>query len=213
MLRKARAAVFVRRARPVYNEFVLIARTLAWMAAIVYGTIPSYWLFVHRHAHRWAERGGKRLAAVGPVWPLLWAVVAAMTWRARSTVLYSAGWTWVPGGLLIFCGIVFYGLARRDFSTDQVLGRSELQPHKHEQRLVAGGIRAHIRHPYYAGHLCELLGWSIGSGLLVCYLLLGLAILTGYPMIRGEERELEQRFGEAYRAYRQRSAAVFPGLW
>jgi protein-S-isoprenylcysteine O-methyltransferase Ste14 len=32
-------------------------------------------------------------------------------------------------------------------------------------------------------------------------------------MIHAEERELEQRFGDAYRTYRRRSAAMIPGLW
>jgi protein-S-isoprenylcysteine O-methyltransferase Ste14 len=93
-----------------------------------------------------------------------------------------------------------------------VLGRSELEPDRHEQRLVTTGIRARIRHPYYLAHLFELTGWTIGSGLVVCFALLLLAVITGYAMIHAEERELEQRFGESYRAYRARSSAMFPGL-
>jgi protein-S-isoprenylcysteine O-methyltransferase Ste14 len=188
-------------------------RTIAWIAAIVYSTVPSYWLWVHSRAPDWAQRGGKRLHAVGPAWVLMWVAAAALTWNLRSKALYTAVWPWAPAGLLIFTGIILYGFSRQSFSTDQVLGRAELQPHKHEQRLAVGGIRKRIRHPLYLGHFCELLGWSIGSGLLVCYVLLIFAGVTGYVMIRAEERELEQRFGEAYRAYRQRSAAMIPGLW
>jgi protein-S-isoprenylcysteine O-methyltransferase Ste14 len=183
------------------------------MASVVYATLPSYWLFVHRRAPRWAGRGGKHLLWVGPVWPLMWIAMGLITWNARSIALYQARWTWLPGLLLILCGILIYGAARQNFTTDQLLGRPELQPRRHEQRLVTGGIRAHIRHPFYLGHLCELLGWTIGAGLLVCYVLLVFGGLSGYALVRAEERELEQRFGEPYRAYRMRSAAMFPGVW
>ncbi len=187
-----------------------ILLTIAWIIAIVYSTIPSYWLVVHP----FARRGGRvRLMTIGPVWLLMWIAVGAITWRWRLDTLYDQPWLWLPGVLLIFCGVAFYGAARENFSMDQALGRSEIEPDKHEQRLVATGIRAQIRHPYYLGHLCELLGWTVGSGLVVLYALLPFAVITGYFMVRAEERELEARFGDAYRHYRAHSAVMFPGIW
>ena len=74
------------------------------------------------------------------------------------------------------------------------------------------GIRAHVRHPVYLGHLCEMLAWSIGTGLVVCWLLTALAVATGAVMIRMEDAELEKRFGEEYAAYRKRVPTVLPRL-
>jgi protein-S-isoprenylcysteine O-methyltransferase Ste14 len=187
-------------------------RTIAWMIGIIYSTVPSYWLLIHSRAGRWASRGGKRLLAVGPFWVLLWIVTAAVTWRWRLVALYSAKWVWVPGIGLILAGLTVYAFARQGFTTDQVLGRAELQPHKHEQRLASGGIRSRLRHPFYLGHLCELLGWTIGTGLIVLYGLTIFAVITGYFMVRAEERELQQRFGQAYRDYMARTSALIP-LW
>ncbi len=187
-------------------------RTLAWVAAIVYATVPSYWLIVHPRARRWAQGGGRRLSTVGPLWMLLWLLAGALTWRWRRMSLYDLPWTWAPGGALILTGLLIYVFARQNFSTDQVLGRSELEPERHEQALRTGGIRAYIRHPYYLGHLCELLGWALGTGLLVVYGLAVFGIVTGYFMIRAEERELAQRF-PGYAAYRTRTAAILPGIW
>ena len=82
----------------------------------------------------------------------------------------------------------------------------------HEQRLATSGIRAHVRHPVYLGHLCEMLAWSVGTGLLVCYVLTVFAVISGAIMVRLEDRELEQRFGEDYRAYRQRVPAILPRI-
>ena len=57
-----------------------------------------------------------------------------------------------------------------------------------------------------------MLAWSIGTGLAVCYGLTVFAILTGIVMTRIEDRELEQRFGEPYRTYRNSVPAVIPKL-
>ncbi len=185
--------------------------TAAWMIAIVYATVPSYWLLVHPQIDFWRARRA-RLIVVGPLWIGLWLIVAAITWPWRVLALYRTPWTWIPAVALIFTGLAIYTQARHGFSTDQVLGRSELQPQQHEQRLHTSGIRGRVRHPYYLGHLCELLGWTIGTGLLVLYALTGFALLTGALMIAAEERELEARFGQAYREYKRQVPALLPRL-
>ena len=175
----------------------------------MYATIPSYWLLVHPHVEWWRRRGA-RLARVGPLWMLLWVVMAAITWHWRLVALYSTGWTWLAGVPLILGGLIVYRGAKENFSVDQVLGRSELEPASHEQRLHSSGIRARVRHPYYLGHFCELLGWTLGTGLLVLWAMLGFAIITGAMMIRAEEKELVARFGEPYREYQRRVPAFLP---
>ncbi len=190
---------------------MIVLRTIAWVVAIVYATIPSYWLLVHPHVEWWRARRA-RLVTVGPLWILMWIVAGAITWRWRLVALYTTPWMWIPAAVLFLTGFWVYWQAHKNFSMDQALGRSELEPGRHEQQLNTRGIRARIRHPYYLGHLCELLGWTIGSGLIVLYVLLVIAIATGAIMIRAEERELETRFGEAYRDYRRRVPAMVPRL-
>jgi protein-S-isoprenylcysteine O-methyltransferase Ste14 len=181
----------------------------AWLIAIIYATVPSYWLLVHPHIDFWRARN-VRLSMVGPLWMALWLIVGALTWPWRTLALYRTGWAWIPAAALILAGILIYTRARHDFSADQALGRSELEPNRHEQRLNTAGIRARVRHPYYLGHLCELLGWALGTGLIVLYALLIFAVITGALMVAAEERELESRFGQAYRDYKQRVPAILP---
>jgi len=78
------------------------------------------------------------------------------------------------------------------------------------QKLAVAGIRARVRHPIYLAHLLEMLAWSLGSGLVVCFGLAAWATLSGTVMVWMEDRELEQRFGEDYRRYRERVPAIFP---
>jgi len=58
-----------------------------------------------------------------------------------------------------------------------------------------------------------MLAWSIGTGLTVAYALSAFAAITGVIMIRLEDKELEQRFGEEYRRYRSQVPALIPSLW
>ncbi len=112
--------------------------------------------------------------------------------------------------VLFAAGVFLYAKARHGFSPLQLSGHHELEPERHQQRLVVTGIRQHVRHPIYLGHLLEMFGWSIGSGLLVCWLLTAFAIATGVVMIRTEEEELVGRFGDSYREYQQRVPAIIP---
>ncbi len=171
--------------------------------------IPSYWLLVHPLTGYWRRRGAT-LKHVGPLWLGLWVVAGLATARWRHSLLYSAIWTWVPALALIGAAFYVYSVARQDFSEDQLFGRSELEPHKHEQRLVTAGIRARVRHPYYLAHLLHLTGWALGTGSIAVIALELFAIITGAVMLPLEERELEQRFGDSYRVYRARTSAMLP---
>jgi methanethiol S-methyltransferase len=126
--------------------------------------------------------------------------------------VYSNGWPWVPALFLFGIGLWLYSRSSQDFSARQLGGFPEVVSGHHEQRLVMTGIRARVRHPVYLAHLCEMLAWSIGTGLLVCYGLTFFAMVTGAVMIRMEDRELEARFGEEYRRYKARVPAVVPRL-
>jgi protein-S-isoprenylcysteine O-methyltransferase Ste14 len=184
--------------------------TIGWIAGVAYSTVPTLWLMVHSRARRLGAMSREPLPIVGLVWAVPWIVIAGVTYPWRGVRLYSSKLAWIAGAALIATGLAIYAMARREFSTDQLLGRPELQPDRHEQRLVVGGIRARVRHPYYLGHLCELLGWTLGTGLAVLYVLLVFTIVTGAWMIRLEERELVERFGESYVEYRRRVPPLWP---
>ncbi len=141
----------------------------------------------------------------------MWGVAGAVTWPGRSVLLYDTPFAWIAGAPLIAAGILLYRAARQGFTPGQLGGRPEVE-RRGEQRLVTAGIRQRIRHPIYLGHLCEMLGWSAGTGMAVLFALTGFAVLTGAIMIRLEDAELERRFGQDYRRYRERVPALLPRL-
>jgi protein-S-isoprenylcysteine O-methyltransferase Ste14 len=187
-------------------------RTLGWLACVVYSTIPLFWLMIHPQAHRWRACQASPFRTLIPIWFLMWVGMAALTSPWRNATFYSTPWTWVPAVLLFATGIFIYSTAGAPFSWAQLSGLPEVRAGHRDDRLVITGIRSRVRHPVYLGHLCEMLAWSVGTGLAVCWLLTALSIATGAVMIRMEDAELEKRFGAEYVAYRQSVRAVLPKL-
>jgi protein-S-isoprenylcysteine O-methyltransferase Ste14 len=187
-------------------------QTLGWLACVIYSTIPLFWLMIHPRAHRWRAHARSPYRLLVPAWILTWIGIGALTAHWRDLALYSTPWTWPPAAILFATGILLYRLSQTGFSPLQLYGVPEIVPGNHEQRLATTGIRSRVRHPIYLGHLCEMLAWSVGTGLAVCWLLTGFAILTGALMIRMEDAELEKRFGAEFLAYRQRVRAILPRI-
>ena len=140
----------------------------------------------------------------------MWAIMALATRPWRAIALYANEWAWFPAVILFAVGFFLYAKSGKGFSAGQLGGLPEVHADNRDQRLVTDGIRAHVRHPVYLAHLCEMLAWSIGTGLAVCWGLTAFAVVTGAVMIRMEDAELEKRFGEAYRGYRRTVPAVLP---
>ena len=189
-----------------------VLRTLGWLACVVYSTIPAFWLVIHTRIDYWRSRPRLPYGFIVPGWIASWVVLALITMRWRGVLLYHRAWMWVPAIALFVVGFWLYREAGVNFGKQQLYGLSELKARGVEQRLVTTGIRAKVRHPVYLAHLCEMLAWSVGTGLAACYGLTTLAMVTGAVMIRKEDAELARRFGEEYRAYKAAVPAVFPPL-
>ena len=187
-----------------------ILRSFGWIACVVYSTIPAFWLLIHPRAEFWRSRRRSPYLVLLPVWMAMWIVVGAMTARWRGVLLYQNTRAWIPAAALFFAGLALYKLSHKTFSLPQLGGLPEIRPGQGRQRLVMTGIRARVRHPVYLGHLCEMLAWSLGTGLAVCWALTVFAIATGAVMIRMEDEELARRFREEYLAYRNRVPAILP---
>ena len=133
----------------------------------------------------------------------------------EDSIAEWAGWPVLRVSLLlimlfILAGLSIYSSAFQGFDRAKVSGLAELEPDLHDQKLVVTGIRTQVRHPIYLGHLCEVFGWSVGTGSLATIALLVFAAITGAIMIRKEDAELEARFGDVYRQYRDRVPALLP---
>jgi protein-S-isoprenylcysteine O-methyltransferase Ste14 len=183
---------------------------VAWLACVAYSTIPAFWLMIHPFAGRWRKRQQSPYLLLLPTWMTMWVVVALVTGRWRGILLYRAQWGWAAAAVFFLCGLYLYSRSGKNFSAQQLGGVPEIHGGNRDQRLVTDGIRSRVRHPVYLAHLCEMLAWSVGTGLAVCWGLTAFAVGTGAVMIEMEDAELEKRFGEVYATYRRSVPAVIP---
>lgn len=186
-------------------------RAVGWFACVVYSTIPAFWLLIHPRVDFWRSRRQSPYRILLPLWFVMWVLMAAISAPWRSVTLHANRFTWFPAVALFCIGLLLYWFAHAEFSLTQLGGLPELLPGS-QQHLVTTGIRARVRHPVYLGHLCEMLAWSLGTGLAVCWALTAFAIATGAVMIAMEDHELETRFGQAYEEYKASVPAIIPRL-
>ena len=112
---------------------------------------------------------------------------------------FGDGWAWrALGTALAVAGIAVAGAG---FMRFRALG-TPVDPTARAETLVTTGIYAHTRNPMYVGMTVAFLGLGLAlrsEWLLLLALLMPLILRT--LAIGPEERHLEARFGEAWRAY------------
>jgi protein-S-isoprenylcysteine O-methyltransferase Ste14 len=114
-------------------------------------------------------------------------------------------WELVCGIGLALAGVVLRGWARIH------IGRSSDTRRLHARRLVSSGPYALVRNPLYVGNMAIACGLALLIGAGAWAGLLGLALALHYGRVaRAEEHMLEARFGDEYRAYRERVRRWWP---
>ena len=79
-------------------------------------------------------------------------------------------------------------------------------------KLVNDGIYRYIRHPQYLGFLLLTLGMNIQYTTVLTLIMWPLLIVLYYRLAIIEEKEVEEKFGEEYSQYKQKTPMFFPRL-
>ena len=150
-----------------------------------------------------------RLAVALPLFLGVLTYVAVPRWMAWSALALPAWvrWTGVVLGLAMVPAAywVFHALGRNVSET--VLTR------EHHELVTTGPYRV-IRHPLYAMGIGLFLsvGLMAASWFILLFALIALVAIR-VVVVPLEERELEAKFGDAYRSYRQRTGVLLPRMW
>jgi protein-S-isoprenylcysteine O-methyltransferase Ste14 len=115
-------------------------------------------------------------------------------------VLFSRHERIVTGVFVMLAG---GGLAAMALLTMRAAG-TDPEPWKPSAQLVTGGIFRFLRNPIYVGGWIVMagLGIALASDWMLVMLILSLP-LKHFGVVLREERYLERRFGDEYRAYKQ----------
>jgi protein-S-isoprenylcysteine O-methyltransferase Ste14 len=173
-----------------------------------------YWLFsasgVKATRHR--ESMGSRLLHFCPM--LLAGVLlaapdlAAAGFLSRRFVAVSA-FADIVGSTAVLLGLALCVWARVHLGRNWS-GRISL---KQDHELIRTGPYAAVRHPIYSGLLLAMCGTAWVRGEWRGLLAVGLMTGSYWRKLRLEERLLDQTFGDAYRDYCRRTAALIPLRW
>ena len=104
------------------------------------------------------------------------------------------------GAILFVVGASMLIATRRAFDE----AGTNIRPDMPTTALVTSGLFTHARNPAYQGGSLALLGLALmlGSDWIVLLMVPALLLLH-YGVVLREERYLEQKFGEAYRCYKE----------
>jgi protein-S-isoprenylcysteine O-methyltransferase Ste14 len=136
-----------------------------------------------------------------PVYFLAAMVVEVIAhYLAPLLILVAGPWRWF-GAALIAIGSVFVVLPARQF---QARGTT-IKPFQDATVLVSDGFFGVSRNPMYLGMVVVVAGIALLLGSLSPFIVtLVFALVLDRRFILLEERSLEQRFGDSFRAYRAR---------
>ena len=170
-----------------------------------------FWLVIHPWARWWRKLGLITYLIVIP--PLV--VLGRLIYRVRAKLLgadLGTNWTLIGIALVLSCAMTWLESQYwKQLSIATLVGIPELSLQR-PGKLLREGIYAKVRHPRYL---------SAGIGLLVnaffinyagLYIIVAVTIPIGYLILALEERELVDRFGEAYRVYQREVPQLIPRL-
>lgn len=146
-----------------------------------------------------------------PVIPLATLVLAGvLQWLAPLGLIASLGMPMrlVAGLVVAGAGLLTTSAGRRAL----LRGGTNINPSQPTTALVTDGVFGHTRNPLYVGGSVALCGLALLVGLdWVFLLIIPSCVLLHFAVVRREERYLEQKFGDAYRRYRERVPRYFAG--
>ena len=185
--------------------------SLALLTLVTFIPGILFWPFAHGLVRSWRQLG---LALSYTVLGAILIAIGTGVFLLRHTLLAvefgTNGWLGLPA--LLCCGAAV-GLevrCRTHLTLRTLVGIPELS--STPTPLLDQGIYARLRHPRYVVVLLSICAGALFTNYLALYLLCPLACLVLYGITLMEERELVERFGQAYRQYQQRVPRFVPRM-
>ena len=188
-----------------------VARYLFAVLWLVSFPILLFWIGLHPFAAFWRRMG---LAATYVILLAACVSVSVVLFRFRGPLL-AVEYGTHPA--LWFLAAASYALAvsielrcRKHLSVSTLVGVPELRGAASEQPLLTEGIYGQMRHPRYVGATLGYLASVFFANYLFLYAALPVFLVLLHLIVVFEERELEERFGEQYRSYRESVPRYLP---
>ncbi|MDE3087847.1 MAG: isoprenylcysteine carboxylmethyltransferase family protein [Chloroflexota bacterium] len=93
-----------------------------------------------------------------------------------------------------------------------LMGKAFSQIHRAKGELVTDGLYRYVRHPQYSALFLLIVSLLIQWPALLSWIMAPILFVTYLRLARREERDMIEKFGERYLAYRARTPAFIPSL-
>ena len=172
-----------------------------------------FWPFAHGLVRRWRQLGIMiSYSVLGTILIAIGVGVFVLRQTLLAVEFGPPGWLGWPVLLCFVAAVVVEVQCRKHLSLRTLVGIPELSPTPTGQPLLDQGIYARLRHPRYVVVILSVCALALFTNYLAVYLLCPLACLVLYGITLMEERELVERFGQAYRQYQQRVPRFVPRM-
>lgn len=173
----------------------------------------AYWFVVHPFVSFWRRRGPRVTFSVLAV---IYVALMTGTFLLRDHLVagdYGTSWALVSAAIpiMVVCGWVQYH-RKKQLKWKTLAGLPEIDPEGHGGELLTRGIYGKIRHPRYLEFMLGMTAWALVINYLSVYVATVFTFLLLGVIVILEERELAERFGEAYAEYRARVPRFIPEL-
>lgn len=185
-----------------------------FFAFLTLGSLPFallYWYLIHPFIGFWRT--------VGPwvaytVVTLVLVLNLAVVWHWRDplfAISYPVGpMHWIVAAVLYVTAAVVQINVQRHLKFRILAGLPELSPERHAGELLQTGVYARIRHPRYVSVAFGMLAAAVFCNYQSLWIVTVLMFPALYGIVLLEERELVDRFGEAYVDYSRRVPRFVP---
>ncbi len=119
----------------------------------------------------------------------------------------------ILGLVLYFSSIALELQIRKQLPLKTFVGFTELAPDRVDAKLLCEGIYRRVRHPKYASAFLGIFGFALFTNYSGALVMGVLNLPALYLVTVLEERELVDRFGEAYRQYQADVPRLLPRLF
>ncbi len=172
-----------------------------------------FWPFAHGLVRRWRQLGlAISYSVLGAILIAIGAGVFLLCQPLLAVEFGPPGWFGLPAVLCFGAAVVVEVQCRKHLSLRTLVGIPELSPTPTRQPLLDQGIYARLRHPRYVVVVLSVGAIALFTNYLAVYLLCPLACLALYGITLMEERELVERFGDAYKQYQRRVPRFVPKI-
>ena len=185
--------------------------SLALLTLVTFIPGILFWPFAHGLVRSWRQLG---LALSYTVLGAILIAIGTGVFVLRQTLLAvefgPPGWLGWPALLCFVAAVVVEVQCQKHLSLRTLVGIPELS--STPTPLLDQGIYARLRHPRYVVVILSVFALALFTNYLAVYLLCPLAGVVLYGITLMEERELVERFGEAYEQYQQRVPRFVPKI-